>query len=1129
MATSGGVKEVGIRLKVGAAGLENATALGKSLRDLGVDTTALDSKAQALDAELKALADQQRVIDAFVRTKAATVGAASGLETAQAAAQALGREMAQAEAPTKAQTAALDRARTAVTAAKDAYTAQRLELQQQRTALSAAGIGSDGLAAAQIRVRQQTEAAKQAAVTLTAQYKATADAAQASGAKQQVAAQGVGDSLKGLGTQLRTLQTLAGAAIGGQLLGGLAGDITKTADAYQNLQARIRLVTGEGAAFDTAFQGVFDIATRTNSSLETTGNLFTRIAQAGATIGRTQQESLALTETINQAIQLSGATAGASDAAIVQLVQGLQSGVLRGEEFNSVMEQAPRLAKALSDGLGVSTGELRKMAEQGQLTSATVIQALAGQSAAVQREFEKLPPTVGRALQNLSSHWTVYVGEVDQANGVSSTAAKAINLLAQNLDTLAGFLFSAGKAALAYKAINLAALFLEKAAAARVAATAVAAETAATAAHAAATTADTAATVANTAARTGNAAATVAIGKGLTGAGAAAAESAKGMGVAHAAAGLLGNALGAIKLFSLVGVLTNIREIGTTLGEGVAKWAGYGDAVADAELKLRADEAASKANMQAKQELAAQLQATAEAAQGLNKESRAIVATFDDVVTKGGSVADALEKVTKELQLGEPTGITNAVTALDALERKGKITADQVRAALAGALDGKDLAIFATNAKTAFDKSEQGARRLKAALDAVADEALKRAGTSVQELQGGFSKAMNSAINDTDALIQTLGDMGIKGEQAAQLVGKSLDKEIAAANTERAIKAVTDRVTELGRQGILSGEQVTEALTKIETKAGQLKKGVNTLAEALAILGIKSKEKLDQVAADSRAAFEFAEQSGKVSIGELIKAFNKMRDDAIAANNGIEPSWIRQKQLMLESKASAAGLGSSIVQAMGDAAKATDKASTAQERYNQLLRDDPSRLVGGNGLAGIGPSQDGTDFGVRSAGGEANKVNGLPPIDSYGALIRNTASGDVTRTVDGPQAVSPGEGWTYTLDPAQIVTKGIDERGNPVPGGWMRTPQPNRSLIGGNGFGGVPTMGVADSAFDISDPFGNAARTNAAPAADSGASYTVNVTIGGTRYGIAAASKKAADDMVRALEEAYRAGGGSGG
>ena len=185
-------------------------------------------------------------------------------------------------------------------------------------------------------------------------------------------------------------------------LGGVPAEVLKTADAYNNLQAKIKLVTGEGPAFTAAFEGIKAIAQSTSSSLEATGTLFAKIAEAGKQMGVGQAEALKLTETINQAVQLSGASAAASDAAITQLIQGLQGGVLRGDEFNSVMEQAPRLSQAMADGLGVTTGQLRKMAEDGKLTSDVLINALKDQATTVGSEFDKLPPTVGRALAPLA-------------------------------------------------------------------------------------------------------------------------------------------------------------------------------------------------------------------------------------------------------------------------------------------------------------------------------------------------------------------------------------------------------------------------------------------------------------------------------------------------------------------------------------------------------------------------------------------------------------------------------------------------------------------------------------------------------------------------------------------------------
>ena len=233
-----------------------------------------------------------------------------------------------------------------------------------------------------------------------------------------------------------------------------------------NLQARVKLATGQGELFEQAWGKVVKTAQETNSALSATGDLFARVATVGKEAGLNGQaaieQSMAITRAVNQAAQLSGASAEASKAAITQLIQGLQSGVLRGDEFNSVMEQAPRLAKALADGLGVTTGELRKMAEAGELSAQTVIDALKGQSDAVAQEFAKLPPTVGRALQDLSTQWTLYVGELDKSSGASAAAAAAIQALAENLKTLGGLLLDAGQATAAFVALGVAQHFLGK-------------------------------------------------------------------------------------------------------------------------------------------------------------------------------------------------------------------------------------------------------------------------------------------------------------------------------------------------------------------------------------------------------------------------------------------------------------------------------------------------------------------------------------------------------------------------------------------------------------------------------------------------------------------------------------------
>lgn len=211
-------------------------------------------------------------------------------------------------------------------------------------------------------------------------------------------------------------------------------ELAEAADSYATLSARIQLATKDGGNFSQAMAGVHRVALSTNSSLDATATLFTKINDAGKILGITQQQALDLTKTINQAIKIGGGAAQASEAAVQQFTQALQSGVLRGDEFNSIMEQAPGLVQALAAGLGKTTGELRAMAENGELSAERVIKAIQSQSDEVQKNYEQFPLTISNALQKIATKWQILIGEMDQANGASATVAKWLSILADNLD-----------------------------------------------------------------------------------------------------------------------------------------------------------------------------------------------------------------------------------------------------------------------------------------------------------------------------------------------------------------------------------------------------------------------------------------------------------------------------------------------------------------------------------------------------------------------------------------------------------------------------------------------------------------------------------------------------------------------
>lgn len=223
-------------------------------------------------------------------------------------------------------------------------------------------------------------------------------------------------------------------------LGGYAqaasGNIIKYADSYTELGNRIRLVTKSNDEFVKANAAVFDISLRTNQAISSTSQIYQRFAQNADTLKISQQKISELTETVSKSVAISGASNAASEAALTQFGQALASGVLRGQEFNSVMEQTPGLAKALADGLGVTIAELRKMANDGKLTTDVLVKGLENAKKSVDHQFSSRIITIGQAFTNLETNITKFVGEMDQAIGASQTSISVLNTLAKNVDVL---------------------------------------------------------------------------------------------------------------------------------------------------------------------------------------------------------------------------------------------------------------------------------------------------------------------------------------------------------------------------------------------------------------------------------------------------------------------------------------------------------------------------------------------------------------------------------------------------------------------------------------------------------------------------------------------------------------------
>ncbi|EPK3403533.1 tape measure protein [Proteus mirabilis] len=183
-------------------------------------------------------------------------------------------------------------------------------------------------------------------------------------------------------------------------------------------------------------QRVFDISQATRSSLDATATLYARLERGTREYNTSAEDLAKLTSIINQGFIVSGATAQEAENAIIQLSQGIASGVLRGEEFNSVAEQGSRLMVALADSMGVGIGQLRKMAAEGKLTTDVVVKGLLSQGDAIGKEFAKTTRTMSQAFQEAGNNLTKFLGENTTIKSSINVFSDAVITASKSLDEM---------------------------------------------------------------------------------------------------------------------------------------------------------------------------------------------------------------------------------------------------------------------------------------------------------------------------------------------------------------------------------------------------------------------------------------------------------------------------------------------------------------------------------------------------------------------------------------------------------------------------------------------------------------------------------------------------------------------
>lgn len=230
---------------------------------------------------------------------------------------------------------------------------------------------------------------------------------------------------------MASFKAIAGAAAA--YLG--AQQVVQYSQAWVGVQNRIKQVSETFEDFSKQSQAVFSIAQNSQSSLDATAELYQRIAASSGQLGASQEKIAQVTQNISKAMSASGISAEAAQGALVQLGQAFASGVLRGEELNSVLEQAPGLAQAIADGLGVARESLRSMGEAGKLTSKEVFAAILNQTRAIDDSFARSQTTISGAFQVMENSAIKVIGTLDESLGVTKTFVSAVLELSKAWDT----------------------------------------------------------------------------------------------------------------------------------------------------------------------------------------------------------------------------------------------------------------------------------------------------------------------------------------------------------------------------------------------------------------------------------------------------------------------------------------------------------------------------------------------------------------------------------------------------------------------------------------------------------------------------------------------------------------------
>lgn len=207
-------------------------------------------------------------------------------------------------------------------------------------------------------------------------------------------------------------------------------------DQLKTIEGQIKNVVKSGKETKRVEEEIYAMAGRSRQSYAESANLFTSVARNASEIGKSTDDILKFTEDVSNAMLLGGGSAASQQAALIQLGQALGSGTLRGDELNSIMEQAPKLAETIAKGMGTTIGSLRKLGSEGKLTAKDVFEAVRKQSDSLKKDLGNMPWTVAQATNRIRDSVAQLFFAIENKFGFGDKMARVIAIIADQVDKL---------------------------------------------------------------------------------------------------------------------------------------------------------------------------------------------------------------------------------------------------------------------------------------------------------------------------------------------------------------------------------------------------------------------------------------------------------------------------------------------------------------------------------------------------------------------------------------------------------------------------------------------------------------------------------------------------------------------